>query len=97
MAVMPSTSSEYLHVPVTVTPAGTDLSSAAVRIAVVAHAATPASADWRAASWSGATARLMVGAGSELPLVAGDYRVWINIDPPGGENVVRQAGMLSVV
>lgn len=96
MAVIPASSTEYLHVPVTATPAGTDLTSVPVKLAVVAHRTNPASSEWRTAGWDAGSARLLVGPGSDTVLTAGDYRVWISIDPPGAENVVRQSGVLSV-
>lgn len=93
--LIPATSTEYLHVPVTL-PVGVDSTSTPVRIAVVAHRADPADSEWRDAEWAGTDARILVGPASSLPLTAGDYRVWINLDPPGAENVVRKAGILSV-
>ena len=93
--LIPATSTEYLHVPVTA-PTGVDLTSAPVRIAVVAHRTDPADNEWHTAEWAGADARILVGPGSDLELAAGDYRVWINVDPPGSEDIVRRAGILSV-
>lgn len=75
MAVIPASSTEYLHVPVTASPAGSE---------------------WRTASWDDGSARLLIGPGTDTVLTAGDYRVWISIDPPGAENVIRQSGVLSV-
>jgi hypothetical protein len=94
--LIPASSTEYLHVPVTATPNGTDLTGVPVRIAVVSHRADPADTEWHAAEWVGAEARILIGPATALTLTPGDYRVWINIDPPGGENVVRKAGVLSV-
>lgn len=96
MAVIPASSTEYLHVPVTATPAGADLSSAPVRIAVVAHRTNPADAEWHIASWSSGSARVLVGPGSDIELAPGDYKVWINVDPDGAENVTRRSGILTV-
>lgn len=93
--VIPASSTEYLHVPVTL-PAGVDAGSTPVRIAVVAHRADPAGSEWRDADWVNGVARILIGPDSGLELAAGDYRVWINLDPPGSENVVRKAGILSV-
>jgi hypothetical protein len=93
--VIPASSTEYLHVPVTL-PAGIDTGSTPVRIAVVAHRADPADSEWRDADWVDGAARILIGPDSTLGLAAGDYRVWINLDPPGVENVVRKAGILSV-
>lgn len=93
--LIPQSSTEYLHVPVTA-PAGTDLTGAPVRIAAVAHGDNPAPTDWRAAEWAGSTARILVGPDSALPLARGTYRVWVGVDPPGAENIVRLAGTLTV-
>jgi hypothetical protein len=93
--VIPSTSTEYVHVPVTA-PAGVDVTGMPVRIAVVAHRANPSETEWRTAAWDGTTARLLVGPGTDTVLAVGDYRVWINIDPPGSEAIVRKSGVLSV-
>lgn len=96
MAVIPASSTEYLHIPVTVTPAGLDLTGVPVRIAIVAHRNNPGDGEWYTASWNLGTARILMGPGGSLSLDAGDYNVWINIDPPGGEDVVRRAGTLGV-
>jgi hypothetical protein len=93
--LIPASSTEYLHVPVTA-PSGTDLTGMSVRIAVVSHRADPADGEWQDADWADGAARILVGPDSGLVLATGDYRVWINIDPPGAENVVRKAGILSV-
>lgn len=96
MAVIPASSTEYLHVPVTATPAGVSLDGVPVQVAVVAHRANPDQGEWRTASWDDGSARLLIGPGTDTVLTAGDYRVWIHIDPPGAEDVVRHAGILSV-
>ena len=93
--VIPSTSTEFVHVSVTV-PAGVDTGSTPVRIAVVAHRANPDDDEWHTAAWGGSDARVLVGPGTDIVLAPGDYRVWINIDPPGSEDIVRQSGVLSV-
>ena len=93
--VIPASSTEYLHIPVTA-PAGVDPTSMPVRIAVVAHRTNPAAEEWRIASWDGTTARLLVGPDTDTILTAGDYKVWISIDPPGAEFIVRRAGILTV-
>ncbi|MER5875470.1 hypothetical protein ABT119_06015 [Streptomyces sp. NPDC001910] len=93
--VIPSASTEFLHVPVTA-PAGTDLTGMPVRIAIVAHRADPDDSEWQDAAWVAGVARLLVGPGSDTVLEPGDYRVWINVDPPGAESIVRKAGVLSV-
>lgn len=94
--VIPATSTEYLHVPVTA-PTDTDLTGVLVRIAIVAHRADPADSEWHTADWVDSDARILVGPGSGIELLPGDYRVWINVDPSGGEDIVRKAGILTVV
>jgi hypothetical protein len=92
---LPATTTEYLHIPVTL-PSGVTTGSTPVRIAVVPHRNNPAGSEWQAADWADGAARVLVGPDSGLALTTGDYWVWINIDPPGAENVVRKAGILSV-
>jgi hypothetical protein len=96
VAVIPASSTEYLHVPVTATPAGTSLTGVPVKIAAVAHRTNPTSSEWHTASWDGTTARILIGPDTSLQLAAGDYRIWIHIDPPGAEVVIRRAGILTV-
>lgn len=93
--LIPASSTEYLHIPVTA-PAGVDLTGAPVRIAVVAHRNNPADEEWRPAIWEAGGARILVGPEGEFTLDAGDYNVWINVDPPGGEDIVRRAGTLGI-
>lgn len=93
--VIPASSTEFMHIPVTV-PAGVDTGSTPVRVAVVAHRANPADTEWHAAAWAGSDARILIGPGTSIVLAQGDYRVWINIDPPGSEDVVRKAGILTI-
>lgn len=93
--LIPATSTEYLHIPVTL-PAGFDTGVTPVRVAVVAHRADPADSEWHMAEWVGAEARILIGPTTAVTLAPGDYRVWINIDPPGSENVVRKSGVLSI-
>lgn len=96
MAVIPASSTEYLHIPVTASPAGTSLAGVPVKIAAVAHRSNPADGEWHIASWDGPVARILIGPDTSLELAAGDYRVWIHIDPPGAEAVVRRSGILTV-
>jgi hypothetical protein len=93
--LIPASSTEYLHIPVTA-PAGIDLTGAPVQIAVVAHSANPTDDEWHTASWDTGVARILIGPGTDLTLTAGDHKVWINLDPPGSENIVRRAGILTV-
>ncbi|MFJ9740831.1 hypothetical protein [Streptomyces sp. NPDC101166] len=94
--VIASTSTEYLHVPVTA-PAGIDLAGVPVQIAVVAHRDPPASGEWSTAAWEDGVAVLLIGPGTDTVLAAGDYKVWVHVDPLGAEDIVRKAGVLSVI
>lgn len=94
--LIPASSTEYLHIPVTA-PAGIDLTGSPVKIAVVAHGDNPAASEWQTAEWADGEARLLVGPdGGAITLTRGAYRVWITIDPPGVENLVRLSGTLNV-
>jgi hypothetical protein len=93
--ILPASSTEYLHVPVTAPP-GVDVTGAPVRIAVVAHRTNPADNEWQDAAWTDGAARILIGPDSGLPLAPGDYRVWINVDSPGSESIVRKSGILTV-
>ncbi|WP_416976702.1 hypothetical protein [Streptomyces sp. T028] len=97
--VIPASSTEYLHIPVTA-PTGVDLSSTTPKIAILPmqNRANPTVGDWKTGEWASATeARLLVGPdGGALTLTAGDYRVWVSVDPPGSENIVRLAGYLGI-
>ncbi|MFJ3984421.1 hypothetical protein [Streptomyces fungicidicus] len=94
--LIPATSTEYLHVPVTAPP-GVDLAAAPVRIAVVAHGDNPDGSDWQTAEWVDGAARVLVGPdGGALALTRGTHRVWIAVDPPGPESIVRLSGTLNI-
>jgi hypothetical protein len=93
--VIPASSTEYLHVPATVT--GFDPATAPVRIAVVAHGDNPAPTEWQTADWGDGEAHILIGPdGGTLTLTRGNYRVWAAVDPPGAENLVRLAGTLTI-
>jgi hypothetical protein len=97
--LIPATSTEYLHIPVT-PPAGVDITVSPPKLALLpAHIRTnPAAGDWKTGDWtSGPEARLLIGPdGGAITLTPGDYRVWLSFDPPGSEDIVRMAGYLSV-
>lgn len=97
--LIPASSTEYLHVPVTA-PEGVDLTGVPVKIAVLpaSNRSNPILGDWKTGAWtSGPEARVLIGPdGGAVTLTPGDYRVWITFDPPGSENIVRMAGRLSI-
>ena len=93
--LIPATSTEYLHVPVTL-PDNVSPDATPVQVAIVSHRDNPAESEWRTAEWAGSVARILIGPGTGVTLTPGDYRVWIDLDPPGSEHVVRRAGLLSI-
>ncbi|MEU6990376.1 hypothetical protein ABZ953_06895 [Streptomyces sp. NPDC046465] len=92
---IPASSTEYLYIPVDAHD-GVDLTAAPVKVAAVAHRDNPSGDEWQTADWVGGEARVLIGPGSELVLARGDYRVWVSVDPPGAENITRNAGHLGV-
>jgi hypothetical protein len=97
--LIPASSTEYLHVPVTA-PVGVDITGTLPKLAIlpVHNRANPAPGDWQTGDWAdGTEARLLVGPdGGALALERGDYRVYVSFDPPGSENIVRMSGYLGV-
>lgn len=96
--LIPASSTEYVHVPVTA-PAGVDITGSPPKLAIlpVTNRANPETGDWHTGDWDDTEARLLVGPdGGALTLTAGDYRVYVSVDPPGSELIVRLAGYLSV-
>lgn len=97
--VIPASSTEYLHVPVTA-PAGVDITGSPPRLAILpaANRDNPAPGDWITGAWTdGLTARLLIGPdGGSVALTPGSYRVYVAVDPPGAEHIVRMAGYISV-
>ncbi|MFZ3592313.1 hypothetical protein [Streptomyces sp. BH104] len=90
--LIPATSTEYLHVPASAP--GVDVTTFPVKIAVVAHGDNPAAGEWHEAEWADGKARILIGPDSTITLTPGTYRVWIAVDPPGVENIVRLSGTL---
>ncbi|MFI1928338.1 hypothetical protein [Streptomyces sp. NPDC020377] len=95
--LIPASSTEFMRVPVTA-PAGIDLATVPMKIAVVAHADNPSDTEWHTAEWVDGEARILIGPdGGALTFASGGYQVWITIDPPGAENIIRRAGGLSIL
>jgi hypothetical protein len=98
-AIMHHTSKEYLRVGVTA-PTGVVLSAQAVAFSIVGYGSDPDS--YAAAQWDPTQAAdntrdavLLIGQGTSLALVEGDYEVWVRVtDNP--EIPVRSAGLLRV-
>jgi hypothetical protein len=97
--LIPGTSTEYVHVPVTA-PAGVDITGTPPQLAILpsTNRNNPETGDWLTGDWAdGTEARLLVGPdGGAITLDPGDYRVYVSFDPPGSELIVRLAGYLSV-
>lgn len=93
--VISAASTEYVTLSVTTAPAGADLEGTTPRFAILASGPkrpAPMETDWINGEWASDTdARILVGPDSAMPLEQGIYRVWVNIDPPGQENVVLLA------
>ncbi|NUW45554.1 hypothetical protein [Nonomuraea rhodomycinica] len=91
MPYMPATSTEELHVPYL-----QDLTSFPVEIAIVPVAdGEPGDDDYHPATWEGAEAVLLIGAGTPVALAPGAYVVWTRLTA-GAERPVRRSGILTV-
>ena len=90
MIAIPSTSVEYLSVPVT-GAVGTE----PVEMAVAAAGVEPVEADWKSAAWADDEVRILIGPGTLLPLDEGDYGVWVRITA-APEKPVLLAGRIKV-
>jgi hypothetical protein len=95
MAYMPASSKEDVYVQW-----GTQAVGLPVEIAIIPHASPetePVDADYKPATWDGATgwATLLIGAGSDLVLAPGDYQVWSRVTA-GTRRPVRRHGQLTV-
>lgn len=97
--LIPATSTEYIHVPVTVS-AGVDITGTPPKLAFlpVSSRGNPAPSDWQTGDWANGTeARILIGPDDgALTLTPGDYRVYVSFDPPGSENIVRLSGYLGI-
>jgi hypothetical protein len=96
--VIPASSTEYVHVPVT-GPEGVEIDGSPPQLAFlpVSNRDSPGEDDWHTGDWDDSDARLLVGPdGGTVTLAKGDYRVYVSVDPPGPENIVRLSGYLSI-
>lgn len=96
--VIPATSTEYVHIPVTVTPSeGVDDVPPMIAFLPASNRANPEPSDWLTGEWHAGIARILIGPdGGLVELDQGIWEVWIRLDPPGAEQVVRHAGPLVV-
>lgn len=92
---IPSTTVEYVRVPVRVDGVAPD-PGLTVELAIVAEdTEEPGSGDWKTAAWDDGSARLLVGPGTQVVLTNGRYDVWVRVTS-SPELVVRKAGTLEI-
>jgi hypothetical protein len=97
MAVtIPATSTEYLSVSVTASPVGVSVTGTAPQWAFLPATNRGNPETWLTGEWDSSTARILIGPDGETTLTRGDWYVWVRLDPPNDELVVRRAGTLSV-
>ncbi|MFB4275750.1 hypothetical protein ACBJ59_10695 [Nonomuraea sp. MTCD27] len=78
MLTIPSLSVEYVKIPIVDGPA--NLTSLTVQMAVIPQGQDPVSGDWKAATWVGPSAAVLVGPATPLPLAKGvTYGIWVKI------------------
>jgi hypothetical protein len=71
-------STEYVKVPIVHGPA--NLTTLTVQMAIIPQGQDPVSGDWKAASWIGSDAAVLIGPSTTLPLTKGvTYGVWVKI------------------
>jgi hypothetical protein len=92
---IPAESVEYLKVPISTYPAGTDLSDLPVELAVVPDGETPDSGDWETGLWIGTNAAVLIGTGG-LVLTPGTYDVWVRITATP-ETPLLQPGSIHII
>jgi hypothetical protein len=89
---LPSTSREYLHIPVTGTPA----LDTPPYMAFTTTPNPPTEDAWLPAAWHEGTARILIGPdGGATQLAPGTYRVWVRFTA-GPERPARKAGLLII-
>ncbi|MFD9306121.1 hypothetical protein ACFWCB_26290 [Streptomyces sp. NPDC060048] len=97
--VIPGSSTEYLNVTVVSLPAGFDLTGTPPQFQFLpdTNRSNPTLGEWLDGEWDGATtARILIGSMAPALLSRGDWHVWVRIDPPNDELVVRRAGTLTI-
>ncbi len=84
--IVPSSSREYIHIPV----AGDYTESMPVHVAIVAAGVEPDADDWNAAAWESGTAKLLIGPGSTFgELDEGTYAAWVRVTASEERPVMR--------
>lgn len=88
--IVPASSKEYLHIPVT------DGSvSIAGEIAAISTCNEPVEGDWKAATWDSGSYKVLIGPGTGLTLAAGSYVAWVRLTATP-EKIVRRSGPFKV-
>lgn len=78
MLTISSLSTEYVKIPIVDGPA--NLTTLTVQMAIVPQGQDPVSGDWKSASWVGASAAVLIGPATALPLTKGvTYGIWVKI------------------
>lgn len=94
---IPQASKQYIYAPVTAASSPTSLP---VSIAIVTRGVEPVSGDFKAAEWEPGTtkARLLIGPGSPVvgELAPGNYTVWVKVDGPTEDPVMRVPNTLVI-
>lgn len=90
MPTVPTTSTEYLYVPV-----ADGSASIPGEIAVISSCAEPVESDWKDATWDDGSYKLLIGPTTSLALTAGTYTAWVRLDAPP-EKVVRRSGPVRI-
>lgn len=77
MLLIPSLSTEYVHVPI---DGPANMTTYDVDMAILQEGQDPDSGDWVAAAWEGTDAVVLVGPATSIPLTRGvTYEVWVRI------------------
>lgn len=92
--VLPSTTREYVHVPITGTPStGTPPE---IAFTTIPGPPEPDDEAWHEATWHQGAIRLLIGpAGGAVQLLNGRYRIWVRFTA-GPERPTRLAGLLFI-
>jgi hypothetical protein len=92
---LPATSREYVRVPITA-PAGTDVTTLPVGIALVAEGTEPADGDYHTGSWIDGEAALLIGPGDgAVTYPPGAYMLWWRLTS-GAEQISEPAGRIRI-
>lgn len=94
-----ATSTEYLHVGISISIAGNPIASAqppSLAILAASRTDNPTVEDWLTGEWAGQQARILVGPnGGATTLTPGRYKVWVQFTA-GAESPVIRSGLITV-